>query len=239
MGALDNIKQIQVIVGVTPDGNWGPLSQMALYNLSTTQTPAASAGIKAIQAILGVAQDGLWGPESQSALDGLVLQLRQWPYTFRVDGDDLVVDDIVITCFGGNGDGTNSDPQDNGISASQIDTVNNSILAVALAIDSRLFSGMYVRDPEGYAALLGAPFPLMPWGTQVAVTINGKTYTPPDGLQDLGPGYGASSPGEPHALDLSVPAAQIFQPLVALHDLSKNFGERGSFRVLGAAKLAS
>lgn len=162
-----------------------------------------------------------------------------WPYGFTIDGEDLVVNDIVITCFGGNGDGTNSDPQDNGITASGLNTNSTPVDAVSIAMDSRQFPGMQKRDQAGYAALLGAPFPRIPWGTPVEVTIGGFTYTPARGIQELGPGLHASKPGEPHGLDLSTIAARHFRPFATLNYLSRYFEERGSFRVIGGAKWIS
>lgn len=59
---MSKIVEIQTILGLKPDGIWGPKSQAAII----AATPAAR---KKIQALLGVVADGLWGPRSQEALN--------------------------------------------------------------------------------------------------------------------------------------------------------------------------
>lgn len=160
-----------------------------------------------------------------------------WPYTARIEGEDIVCENIAITCFGGWGGGHNADPQDSGRTASGRNTKNEVIDGVSIAMDARQFPGMDQRDPGGYRALKGAPFPRIPWGTKVEVTIKGVTYTPADGIVDLGPGKQASRPGDPHALDLTPHAAQHFAGGgLSLSRLATGFSARGSFRILGAAK---
>lgn len=59
------IEQIQTILGVTVDNQWGPKSQAALV--------ASDANTKEkVQALLSVFADGEWGPISQAALDSAV-----------------------------------------------------------------------------------------------------------------------------------------------------------------------
>src|SRR5258707_299880 len=129
-----------------------------------------------------------------------------WTFTASVVGDDIVVEDIVITCFGGNGDGTISDPQDNGQTASGVNTKNRPVHGVSIAMDGRQFPGLSAAERS---ALDGAPIPRLrkngntAWNTLVEVTIGGRTFTPANGIVDLGPGRGASRPGDPHALDLT------------------------------------
>lgn len=194
--------------------------------------------------------DNDWGPKSVKAYADFQASMKPtnfgklggdgtWPYRPKLDGEDIVLEDIVITCFGGNGDGTISDPQDNGRSASGKNTRFEPLEGVSIAMDSRLFDGMENRDPSGYQALYGAPFPKIPWGTLVAVTINGVTHTPKDGIIDLGPGRRASKPGEPHACDLTPLAARLFQAGGSLNTLSRNFEARGSMRILGGAKFVA
>jgi len=161
-----------------------------------------------------------------------------WAFQAEIDGDDIVVKDIVITCFGGWGDGNIDDPQDSGRTASHRNTKTERIEGVAIPMDSAQFPGMENSDAGGYHALLGSPLPKIPWGTQVQVTVGQKTFTPKDGIVDLGPGKGATrNPPEPHALDLTPLAAALFQPDTPLRTLARNFEERGSYRIVGGAKF--
>lgn len=166
-------------------------------------------------------------------------QLPVWPYKVAVDGLDLIITKpVLITSFGGNGDGTKNDPQDSGNTSSGKNTVKSVVDGVALAMDSRQFPEMQKRDPAGYHALYAAPFPRIPWGTKVSVTIKGITYTPQDGVVDLGPGFGASDPGEPHGCDLTIPAVRLsgFAKGWSNKKIAGNFEEWGIVRVIGAAQ---
>jgi hypothetical protein len=201
--------------------------------------------IRAIQSICGLPleqQDGEWGPISQAALNRVIHPVPpiKWPFEAIVDGDDLVVEDILITCFGGWGRGS-ADPQDNGNTASGLNTRTKAINGVSLPMDGRQFSTL---SPAEHRALDGSPIPrlfndrgLTAWHTLVEVTIDGETFIPPDGVVDLGPGLQASRPGEPHALDLTVFAALHFRPNESLRKLATNFEARGSYRIFGAAKF--
>lgn len=187
-----------------------------------------------IQGILGVARDDIWGARSQAALDqeiaesrarktgipfkGKTLGAGTWPWTARIDGDDVVVDDCRMTCFGGA-----NDPQDSGETASGISTKNRPDLAAcSLPMDGRAFPGLSRAE---HAALDGSPIPRVPWKTLVRVTVGQKTVEFP--VIDLGP---AKRTG--NALDLTIAAARLFDPKAT----ARSFEARGSYRVLGAAK---
>lgn len=145
----------------------------------------------------------------------------EWPFTIRIDGADLVVDNILVTCFGGA-----FDPQDDGQTASGISTKDPTVDAVSLPM----------RDDED-AALAGSPLPRMPFGTIVTVIIDGIVYAPPRGVIDLGPGKQATKGvGLAHALDLTVAAAARFAPGVPLWQLASSFAKRGAYRIVGGAK---
>lgn len=62
---------IQTILGVNPDGVWGPKSQAAL-NTEIGTTVYVSDVIERIQAGIGVNPDGQWGPKSQAALNAII-----------------------------------------------------------------------------------------------------------------------------------------------------------------------
>jgi hypothetical protein len=161
-----------------------------------------------------------------------------WAFQATIDGDDIIVNDIVITCFGGWGDGNIDDPQDSGGTASHRNTKTERIEGVAIPMDAAQFPGMESSDPDGYHALVGSPLPKIPWATKVQVTIGAQTFTPADGIVDLGPGKRATKdPAEPHALDLTPRAAALFQPNQPLRTLARNFEERGSYRIIGGAKF--
>jgi 3D (Asp-Asp-Asp) domain-containing protein len=140
-----------------------------------------------------------------------------WPWPAYVEGDDIVVENVRATCFGGS-----SDPQDNGDTASGISTKANPALA-ACALPMR-YAG---RNAKLRAALGGSPIPKMPWQTKVAITYAGITITVP--VIDLGP---AKRTG--NAIDLTIAAARRFNPKAT----ARNFAARVSYRILGGAKFA-
>ena len=130
-------------------------------------------------------------------------------FTAEVDGDDIVVRGVQATWFGGA-----HDPEDNGETASGINTKKRpSIQACAL--------------PMNYGPCAGSPIPKMPWATKVEVThlATGEKITVP--VIDLGP---ARDTG--HAIDLTVSAFEQFAPLSTGKIIV-------DYRVLGAARRLS
>ena len=128
-------------------------------------------------------------------------------FTAEVDGDDIVVRGVQATWFGGA-----HDPEDNGETASGINTKKRpSIQACAL--------------PMSYGPCAGSPIPKLPWATKVEVThlASGEKITVP--VIDLGP---ARDTG--HAIDLTVAAfgqfAQLSEGKIVV-----------DYRVLGAARF--
>jgi len=219
---MNKIPQIQQILQIQPDGIWGIRSETALAIAPPTQ-------LSQIQSILGVRPDGIFGAQSQAALSVLIHSAPgAWPFTVAVDGDDLVVKDIVITCFGGG-----FDPQDTGSTASGVSTLGDHVCGVSLPMRGQDYPHL---TPSEHRALDDSPIPRLPWGTMVSVTIGNLTYSPSAGVIDLGPGHQASQPGSPHALDLTPPAAHLFWPNTDLCKLSRYFEARGSYRIHGAAK---
>jgi hypothetical protein len=151
-----------------------------------------------------------------------------WPFTAQLDGDDIVLRGVKATCFGGA-----HDPQDDGGTASGINTKKHpDIQAVSLPMDGRQFTGLNRHER---AALNGSPIPRMPWHTPVEITIRGETVHFVQGVIDLGPGKQATRPGDrPHAVDLTEGAARLFDP----HATSTNFEAVADVRIIGAAKYA-
>jgi len=128
-----------------------------------------------------------------------------------VDGDDLVVRNVRATWFGGD-----SDPLDNGETASGVNTKGHPNLdGCALPM-----TGMHVPNTEG------SPLPKVPWKTIVRVynRDNHKVMEIP--VIDLGP---AKPPHAHAALDLTIHA---FKALGG----SLNVGElHVDYRVIGGA----
>jgi hypothetical protein len=141
-----------------------------------------------------------------------------WPFTVRVDGDDLVVENVRATCFGGA-----NDPEDSGATASGISTKGNpSLKACALPM---IYGG---KNKALLRALGGSPIPRLPWQTMVRVTAkDGRELVVP--VIDLGP---AKRTG--NAIDLTIAAARFFTPGAS----ATNFAMMCDFRILGGAKYA-
>jgi len=222
---MSKLTDIQKLLLTTPDAIWGIRSETAL-------AIAGRRVLVGIQRILGVLPDGQWGPKSEAALEAQIhAPSLAWPFTVEVDGEDLVVRNIVITCFGGG-----FDPQDTGSTASGLSTLGDHICGVSLPMNGLQYPGMRSRE---HAALDGSPIPRLPWGTPVEVTVGNLTYTPTSGIIDLGPGKQASpSSTQAHALDLTAPAARVFRCL-PLYRLSREFEVRGSYRIRGGVVAAA
>lgn len=160
-----------------------------------------------------------------------------WAYTAMVVGDDIVVTNTYATAFGGD-----SDPQDNGETASGINTKGNPNLkgcSLAMRVD-------------GLKALKGSPIPKMPFGLQkvkgawvsnpggahVDITFDNGLVVTDVPVIDLGPGKQASTPGDPHAIDLTVAVARLYSNQ-SDRALVRGFKAKvKSFRIINGAKIA-
>lgn len=156
-----------------------------------------------------------------------------WPFVVHVVGEDLVIHDTIMTCFGGAGNGQIFDPDDSGRTASGRNTKDEEISGVALPLNTR---GRNV-DAATHRALDGSPLPWLPWGIQVEITVGDLVYTPPDGLVDIGPSKRVQRPGNPKACDMTVWAARHFNRNLSPQGLARNFEVRGSIRIIGGAKF--
>lgn len=197
--------------------------------------------IAAIQLILEVSPDGIAGPKTQAAWDNLVESSKAqpqknteqgtsgaiqgeiltgdgtWPWTARIEGDDIVVENAKATCFGGT-----DDPQDSGETASGISTKNPNTEGVALPRNYIGTSSALIK------ALGGSPIPNgIPFKTPVEITSGDRTVTAP--FIDIGP---AKYTG--NALDLTIATAKHFNPSAS----AINFSIKCSYRIVGAAKYA-
>lgn len=140
-----------------------------------------------------------------------------WLFTVEIEGDDLVVRDTTATWFGGN-----SDPLDDGSTASGVSTKDNlGVLGCALPVVKRDAKGK-LFEPTCTSPL--AFDKRIPWKTPVEVTVGNRTITVP--LIDNGP---AQSAGD--GIDLTIGAFTFFEK-----KLSAGVIKGVSYRILGAAK---
>lgn len=218
---------------------------------------AVQKAISRVQQVLLIPQTGVWDTATETRYGSLVKALADdpsatwtvlpdpiterelkgdgtWPWSAWVVGEDIVMRDTAITCFGGWGGGNIADPDDNGRTASGRNTKNEEICGCSIPMDGRLFPAMSHLE---HLALDGAPFPRIPFGTPVEVTIDGKTILLPDGIVDLGPGHRVQSKTKPKALDLTTWAAKRFSPVIPISKIAQTFEARGSFRIIGGARF--
>jgi hypothetical protein len=196
-GELTRLQKVQVDLGEEPDDRWGPRCRQALALEIAASERRRSGNAPHIN-------------QDEST--------KGWGFTSRIDGNDVVVDNARMTCFGGS-----NDPQDSGETASGVSTKRNpDLAAVSLPMDGRMFAGLSKAE---HSALDGSPIPRVPWRTIVRVTVGDKSFDWP--VIDLGPGKRTGN-----ALDLTIAAARQINPKAT----ATNFEARGSYRVLGAAK---
>lgn len=181
----------------------------------------------ALQSLLGTAQDGVTGKNDRAAFerlavapaasewppnDGLIITSPGWSFSVIVKGDDLVIENVRGTCFGGS-----DDPQDNGDTASGISTKDNpDIVGISLPMDF----GDRVPNTKG------SPIPRIPWKTMVEVIVGSMRITIP--LMDIGPARKTKN-----AFDLTIAAARQFDPKAT----ARNFEIRGNVRIIGGARF--
>lgn len=149
-------------------------------------------------------------------------------WTYRVDGDDLCVDNILATCFGGQYDSGDDGQTESGVLNNGSDP---TLMGIALPIRSTEAS-----TSESPLAFKG---PHIPWGTQVNVwrTADGETKGVICKLIDNGPDV-RDYPN--HALDLNPNVAAYFAPDFDPKKLANEWsGEGFSYRIIGGAKWIS
>lgn len=107
MSAIEKVKQVQQILGVTADGAPGPLTEATWLQLKADAAKERAPSGKVLKG------DGTW------------------PWAATIDWGDIVVMNARATCFGGA-----NDPQDSGETASGISTKENpNLAAVSLPMD--------------------------------------------------------------------------------------------------------
>lgn len=202
MNALDTRRSIQTLLHVAPDGIIGTATLAAINRL--VGTPDASEWPAAAS------------PPQQSPPGDILKGDGTWPWVARVDGSDIVVINARATCFGGD-----SDPQDNGETASGVNTKGNpGLVGCSLPMNGKQFH----MTPEEHAALDGSPIPKVPWRTIVRVTHGAVSHDIP--VIELGPGKRTGN-----ALDLTIGAAKLFDP----HASATNFSMICTYRIIGGA----
>ena len=148
-------------------------------------------------------------------------------FTIEIDGNDIVVRDVIVTSFGGG-----HDPGDDGQTESGV--LNNGsnpyLLGCALPI----------RSTE--AATAPSPFsdpnkPHIPWGTKVLFwSGNDESEAVETELIDNGPDV-AKYPN--HAADLTVYAASKFNSSIPIDRMADDFEATLSYRVVGGAPFVA
>jgi hypothetical protein len=63
------IQKVQRILGVSPDGIWGPKSQAALNREIGKTKGSGNSTLQKIQRVMRIEADGIWGRQSQGALN--------------------------------------------------------------------------------------------------------------------------------------------------------------------------
>lgn len=145
-----------------------------------------------------------------------------WGWVVNVEGDDLVIRNAKVTCFGGLEDKV--DKVNGGNTASGVSTVPDDTMGCALP---RCYTG---DEPSLIKALGGSPIPHnLPFHIPVEFTWNGVTITVP--FIDIGPAKRAKDQG-----DLTRAAARHFKPSAT----TNNFEITGAtIRIKGGAKYAA
>ena len=144
----------------------------------------------------------------------------RYKFTARVEGDDLVVQGVRATWFGGA-----HDAQDDGQTASGLSTrLHPDLLGCALPM-------------EGFHATQGSPLPRLPFlTTQIQVTRPATGQSVTVALVDLGP----SAPPRAHAaIDLTVAAFRALGGSLSTGVLSVDYRILGGARHLPSATLSA
>jgi hypothetical protein len=168
---------------------------------------------------------------STSPPNGTVLGRPGVPWIVQVDGDDLVVRNILATCFGGEFDSGDNGQTESGVANGGYPTAGAHPMGVALPI----------RSTE--AATRGSPLafggPHIAWLTTVKVwrETDGENAAIDCILIDNGPDV-LVYPS--HALDLNPNVALHFSPGFDPRKIANDWSGAGfSYRVVGGAKYVS
>lgn len=152
------------------------------------------------------------------------------PWTYEVDGNDLVVRNIIATCFGGAFDSGDNGQTESGFNNSGDGSSQANTFQCALPI----------RSTEKATACSPLAFngKHIPWLTKVKVWHGNDESTAIECfLTDNGPDV-LQYPT--HALDLNPPAALHFEPSIPIQKIANVWsGDNFSYRIIGGAKYIS
>lgn len=163
--------------------------------------------------------------------NGTILQTPGIPWTVTVDGDDLVVINILATCFGGKFDKGDNGKTESGVSNNGFPTADVYPMGVALPIRSTEASTK--NSPLAFKG------PHIPWMTTVKVwrDSDGESKAVSCILIDNGPNV-ASYPT--HALDLNPNVVLHFSPNADPRKVANEWSSNAfSYRIVGGAKYIS
>lgn len=157
-----------------------------------------------------------------------IIKSTHCPWSVEVDGDDLVVRNILATAFGGKYDSGDSGETESGV---KNDGLDPSLMGIALPIRST-----EKATAESPLAFKG---PHIPWLTKVLVwkESKGESTAISTVLIDNGPNV-LLFPS--HGLDLNPNVAAKFAPNIDPKKIANQFSMSGmSYRIIGGAKYVS
>lgn len=157
-----------------------------------------------------------------------VISTAHIPWVVVIDGDDLVVRNIVATCFGGEFDAGDNGQTESGI---MNDGSDPDLMGIALPIRS---TERATKDSP-----LAFSGPHIPWMTPVMVwrDKDGEDSAVDCLLIDNGPNVMLFPT---HALDLNPNVAALFAPNMPKSQLANKWSSMGfSYRIMGGAKFVS
>jgi hypothetical protein len=163
--------------------------------------------------------------------DATIIQNDKVPWTVLVDGDDLVVRNILATCFGGMFDSGDNGETESGVPNHHYPIAGTYPMGVALPI--RSVEAATRNSPLAFKG------PHIPWLTTVRVwrEAEGEQTGVNCILIDNGPNV-LKFPS--HALDLNPNVALCFAPTYDPKKIADNWSDSGfSYRIVGGAKYVS
>jgi hypothetical protein len=152
------------------------------------------------------------------------------PWTVKVDGKDLLVEDILATCFGGKFDSGDDGNTASGVKNNGYPTAGAEPMGVALPVE--LSSPQTSNSPLAFKKQI-------PWKSKVKVwrKADGESKAVNCALIDNGPNT-IKYPS--HALDLNPNVALLFSPGYDPKKVANGWSEGGfCYRIIGAAQYAS